>query len=153
MVERNKDKYERGCFGCDPNSVCPEGVGSLDPVINTISLLEDAFPKIIDITVTLSSIIECERVNSIYVDLIYVGACEDIPYALTWMFAMLLIFSSFGLLIITFRAAILPPKKASDYHEETKLNQTLEDEKHDPSHKVETGTEISESVKSETIEK
>ena len=148
MVITNQDNYERGCFGCAPNSDCPEGAGSLDPVINSLSLLEDAFLKIIEITVTLSSIIECERVNSIYVDLIHVGACEDIPYALTWMFAMLLIFSSLGLLIITFRAAMLPPKKASDYHDFHKGDQIQQnDETRLPPHKAETGTERSEPEK------
>ena len=117
IVSSNKDEYERLCYGCALNDDCPEAAGALDDVLTALSLIDEAFEKIISITKVLSEIIACERVNSIYVDLIYEATCTDMPYALTWMFAMLLIFSSLGLTIITFRAAILPPKKALDYHD------------------------------------
>lgn len=126
MVKEDQVTYEHFCFGCDMNEDCPAANGSLDDVLLTLSLMEDAFIEIIAITNVLSDVIACERVNSIYVDLIYVATCTDMPYALTWMFAMLLIFSSLGLTILTFRAAILPPKKALDYHDNT-TNERVEE--------------------------
>ena len=119
LIEENQSAYEHFCSGCDIDEECPGADGSLDDVTETLVSIREAFIKIIGITNVLSDVIACERVNSIYVDLIYVAACTDLPYALTWMFAMLLIFSSLGMTIITLRAAILPPKKASDYYDAT----------------------------------
>ena len=152
LILSDKSSFERFCHGCAPNDPCEESVDALDPVLNSLSLMDEEFSKVIDTTEIMSDIIACERVNSIYIDLVHGATCSDITYALTWMFAMLLFFSCFGLLIVTFRAAILPPKKSSDYNAEQQEERGLDNS--EPPYAVQTGTSFQEETpKSESFGK
>ena len=146
LLLNDKVAFERFCHGCiTGDDTCTEADGSLDGVIESLTLMDENFSGVIDTTKLLSEIIACERVNGIYIDLVHVVMCSDLTYALTWMFAMLFFFSCFGLVIVTLRAAILPPMKASDYQAE-KERRDLDVNDHDgPPYAVQTGTSFQES--------
>lgn len=144
LIKADKEGFENFCHGCAIGDPCPDAAGSLDPVLFSLFLMDEEFSEVIETSELMSEIIACERVNSIYIDLVHVATCSDLTYALTWMFAMLLFFSCFGLLIVTFRAAILPPKKASDYNVENEQRNLKDNGDDGPPYAVQTGTSFQE---------
>ena len=116
-----QSEYERLCLGCiQPFQECPEAKGSLDNVRDALDNLHDLTIKL-DVSVQrVLELTSCERVNSIYVDVVHDGICTELPRALHLVFVTLLIGPMiFGLVLVTTRAGAFPPQEGGDYVEMT----------------------------------
>ncbi len=57
------------------------------------------------------SLLNCRRLNSIYIGLAHGAVCEHMPETLSWMFCTMAIIMFSGMTLFTFRAALLPDKE------------------------------------------
>jgi len=101
-------ELEKACFGCLPGDACPGAAGSLDSFGRELDLLI-ALSDQIDVTADAAlDLTNCQRVNSIYIDMVHEGICQDTMSASTWAFSTFVAASFCGLFIMTFRAGAYP---------------------------------------------
>ena len=70
-------ELEKACFGCLPGDDCPGAAGSLDSFASQLDSLIDLADQI-DVTADAAlDLTNCQRVNSIYIDLVHDGIFQD----------------------------------------------------------------------------
>jgi hypothetical protein len=74
----------------------------------------NAFSNFVDITERAVDILQCDRINSIFVDFYHNALCTNIPYSLMWIFSTMMAVYILGMLIILFRGALLPTVETFD---------------------------------------
>lgn len=74
----------------------------------------NAFSDFVGITEQAADILECERINNVFVDFYHEALCTNIPYSLMWIFSTMMAVYVLGMLIVVFRGALLPTEKMYD---------------------------------------
>jgi hypothetical protein len=67
-----------------------------------------AFTELESIVVQAQSIIECERINGVFVDIYHEAVCDSAPTTFLWMFCTCFIVLLLGMLIFLLRGALIP---------------------------------------------
>ncbi len=120
ILETSQENFEQQCGG---------DKGSLDPLKLSLLALQNSFSTFA--TEDANSLLQCDRVNGIYVDFFEDGVCRNLPDALYWMFTTLSLIVAFGMVIFTLRSTMVPylptivSSRNSDSgsdHEEAALN-------------------------------
>jgi len=80
----------------------------------------EAFTEFVAITYEAADVLECPRINNVFVDFYHDALCTSGPYSLMWMFATMMAVYVLGMFIVLSRGALLPSEKiydgtASDY--------------------------------------
>lgn len=74
----------------------------------------NAFTDFVGITERAVDILQCDRINDIFVDFYHNALCTNIPYSLMWIFSTMMAVYILGMLIVVFRGALLPTVKTFD---------------------------------------
>ena len=69
--------------------------------------------------------LSCDAVHPLYVDFVHI-TCKDVPESGVWAFSLLLLISTFSMLIITLRTAWLATIRADTHNEPQNLRQHTE---------------------------
>ena len=89
--------------------VTAQRLAELNSVMNDAT---NAFTEFVGITEKAVDILECERINNIFVDFYHEALCTNIPYSLMWIFSTMMAVYILGMLIVVFRGAMLPTEEA-----------------------------------------
>lgn len=87
---------------------CGGEPGSLDPLVSSLTTVEVAFSSFIDAGIDTRNLLECQPIHALYTDFFHDGVCRNLPNTLFWMFMTMLLVVIFGLIILTFRGALVP---------------------------------------------
>lgn len=82
-------------------------IGDFDAIDQYFDRLKQNFLQMSSSSSSVSDMLRCESVNSIYIDAVHENACTNVPRALLWSFSALLIVSFIGMLMIMLRPAWL----------------------------------------------
>lgn len=116
-------ELESACFGCLPGDDCPGAAGSLDSFASELDSLIDLTDQI-DVTADAAlDLTNCQRVNSIYVDLVHDGICQDTMNANIWAFSTFVATSFCGLFLMTFRAGVYPVEELGFFEKKDTYDQ------------------------------
>ncbi len=105
-ILQNDQETIEGICGGDP--------GSLDGVKGTLIVSAQKFSEFVAISENAVEILQCERLNDIFVDLFHDLLCTSTPYSLTWMFSTMMSVFILGMFMILCRGALLPTESSSD---------------------------------------
>ncbi len=105
LIELNQGEFENQCGG---------QAGSLDPLVETLSLAVDHFDDLLEIGDRTTDLLSCEGINSIWVDIVHDAVCTSAPCAFMWMFTSTMIVYVSGILIYFLRGALLPSEDVRD---------------------------------------
>lgn len=94
--------------------ICGGAPGSLDGVKGTLIVSAQKFSEFVSISENAVDILQCERLNDIFVDLFHDLLCTSTPYSLTWMFSTMMSVFILGMFMILFRGALLPSEGSFD---------------------------------------
>ena len=75
---------------------------------DVINLCIDKFGEFVGITSNAFDILECQRINGIFVDFYHDALCTNGPYAFMWIFITMMAVYGLGMAMILFRGALLP---------------------------------------------
>lgn len=101
----------------DPDTirnVCGMSVARFNELTVLINESLDAFTEFGGITNEAAGVLECSRINGIFVDFYHDALCTNAPYSLMWVFATMMAVYGLGMAIILFRGALLPTEKMYD---------------------------------------
>lgn len=101
----------------DPDTirdVCAMTEARFNELAGLINESLDAFTEFGGITNEAAGVLECSRINGIFVDFYHDALCTNAPYALMWVFATMMAVYVLGMTIILFRGALLPTEKIYD---------------------------------------
>lgn len=99
VLDQNQRQFEVQCGGEE---------GSLDPLKSSLSSVEIAFSSFIVAGEDTRNLLECGPIHELYKDFFHDGICRNLPNTLFWMFITMLLVMCFGLIILTFRGALVP---------------------------------------------
>ena len=85
--------------------------GSLDPLLTSLDATKIAITTFLVVGYRAQSLLNCQRLNSIYIGLSHGAVCTHMPDTLAWMFCTMAIILLSGMTLFTFRAALLPDKE------------------------------------------
>lgn len=88
--------------------ICGVTAQRLSDLSGVITESVNAFDNFVGITERAVDILQCERINNIFVDFYHNALCTNIPYSLMWIFSTMMAVYILGMLIILFRGALLP---------------------------------------------
>lgn len=91
-------------------TACGGYPGSLDPLLVSLDATKIAVGAFLVVGYKAQSLLSCKRLNSIYIGLAHGAVCEHMPETLAWMFCTMAIIMFSGMILFTFRAALLPDK-------------------------------------------
>ncbi len=94
--------------------ICGGAPGSLDGVKGTLIVSAQKFSEFVTISENAVDILQCERLNDIFVDLFHDLLCTSTPLSLTWMFSTMMSVFILGMFMILFRGALLPSEGSDD---------------------------------------
>jgi hypothetical protein len=109
VLDQNQRQFEVQCGGEE---------GSLDPLKSSLSSVEVSFSSFITAGEDTRNLLECGPIHELYKDFFYDGVCRNLPNTLFWMFITMLLVMSFGLIILTFRGALVPSLEDDDEPED-----------------------------------
>jgi len=72
---------------------------------DTIGRIKENLRAPIGLSLKAMQILECEKINSIYVKFVHDGICSTTMNALVWTFVSLILISFFAMILITLRAS------------------------------------------------
>lgn len=88
-----------------------------------------AFSELESIVAQAQSVIECERINSVFDDIYHEAICDSAPTTFLWIFSTCFIVLILGMLIMLLRGALLPPVPADGGYEfMNRQTRSLDDE-------------------------
>lgn len=100
-------------------AACGVGPGALDFTKTTLEASIAKFDEFVKIADKTIGVLECTRINGIFVDLFHGAMCTSAPSAFMWMFATMMAVYGLGMTIVLFRGALLPSIDTSlDYDHE-----------------------------------
>ncbi len=105
LVAQNQQQFENMCSG-QP--------GSLDPLLEMLSLALDAFDDVTEIGFSTSDLLTCEGINTIWVNIAHDAMCTSAPDAFAWMFSSIMLVYVSGMFIYLLRGALLPSTDLND---------------------------------------
>jgi len=100
MLDEEPDTILAACDNANPQRLTELSV-----------VMEDsfgAFTQFVNITNKAADVLECSRINSIFVDFYHDALCTSGPYSVMWMFATMMAVFGLGMIIVLFRGALLP---------------------------------------------
>jgi len=86
-------------------------------VLSTAISSSEAFSDFLQIATDARGILECKRINEVYVGIHHDLICTSIPKTLTWIFATTTASMLSGMLIFLFRGALLPTQHMEGMYE------------------------------------
>ena len=95
-------------------NVCDMTEARFNELTGLINESLDAFTEFGGITNEAAGVLECSRINGIFVDFYHDALCTNAPYSLMWVFATMMSVYILGMTIILFRGALLPTEKMYD---------------------------------------
>jgi len=109
VISADITMYEQACNGYP---------GSLDPLLVSLDAVKLAIGNFLVVGYKAQSFLNCKRLNSIYIGLSHGAVCSHLPDTLAWMFCTMAIILFSGMVLFTFRAALLPDKQIrNELHE------------------------------------
>ncbi len=76
-----------------------------------------ATESLLPIAESAREVIDCPKVNSMYLEFTHDLVCETVPITFGWIFWCVVLYSSFGMLVFTFRGALFPSVPNDEYGE------------------------------------
>jgi len=76
-----------------------------------LTLMSDDYTKLTNNVTDVMDMLSCDAVHPLYVDFVHI-TCKDVPESGVWAFSLLLVISTFSMLMITFRTAWLATLRA-----------------------------------------
>jgi len=107
LIKVNQERFENECGGQS---------GSLDPLLPLLTMVIDAFKDLDEVGESATDLLNCESINSIWVDLAHEAVCTSLPGAFAWMFSSITGVYVAGMLTYLLRGALLPSKDVKDVH-------------------------------------
>jgi len=107
-------------------NICGSAEGSLDSAKGSLLEAESKFKDFVAIADNASGAVECERINSIFVDIFHDALCTNGPYSLMWIFATMMSVFGLGMFMILCRGALLPSEVIGE-HESARGGRSRED--------------------------
>ena len=95
-------------------NICGSPEGSLDSAKGSLLEAELKFKDFVAIADNASAAVECERINSIFIDIFHDALCTNGPYSLMWIFATMMSVFGLGMFMILCRGALLPSIKIGE---------------------------------------
>lgn len=95
----------------DYELLCGEPLNRLEV---SLELAIDAFHELLEIGQDTVSLLICEDINQIYVDVMHDAMCTSAPTVLGWIFSSMISIYAGGMLIIILRGALLPTESESN---------------------------------------
>uniref|UniRef100_A0A7S3VC74 Uncharacterized protein n=1 Tax=Chaetoceros debilis TaxID=122233 RepID=A0A7S3VC74_9STRA len=89
-------------------NICGSAEGSLDSAKGSLIEAESKFKDFVSIADNASRAVECERINSIFIDIFHDALCTNGPYSLMWIFATMMPVFGLGMFMVLCRGALLP---------------------------------------------
>jgi hypothetical protein len=95
-----------------------------------LTLMSDDYTKLTNNVTDVMDMLSCDAVHQLYVDFVHI-TCKDVPESGVWAFSLLLLVSTFSMLMITFRTAWLATIRADTilqygHNEPQNLGQDIE---------------------------
>ncbi len=97
--------------------ICENGGESLDMIQTTSGVVSDALSRFELIAKDVRGILECQRINDIYIGLHHNLLCENLPNSLSWIFTTMLLAFVLGLVSFLMRGALLPSEHMDGMYE------------------------------------
>ena len=76
--------------------------------------ITDTLMPILD---NVENVVDCQKINASYRELVHNFACDDLPITFGWIFSCVIMYGFFGMLLFTFRGALFPSVAHDEYGE------------------------------------
>ena len=76
--------------------------------------ITDTLMPILD---NVENVVDCQKINASYRELVHDLACDDLPITFGWIFSCVIMYGFFGMLLFTFRGALFPSVAHDEYGE------------------------------------
>jgi len=99
--------------------LCGNTITNEIAIVNDLSNILNELNRDVD---QILEIIDCDRINSIYVDAVHKGICHNLPIATSWVCAFLITIGFCGMMLVTLRSSWLEAEYTYSEEEEEDLN-------------------------------
>ena len=97
----NEDPYNYTLF-------CGIDFEQLNAIQSALNGTLDAFAEFKIIARETTTILQCEKINKIFIDLYHKALCTSSPYTFAWIFLTTVIVFGLGMMLFFFRSALIP---------------------------------------------